>query len=104
MAKYLVLLIIYQFSFAVMASADVETSPQSSIKRLIAYSKFGNGDIYVQLNTSASACSHEYFINKSSLGYESLFSMLRAVYQANPPVILCGYKNKKRSDYYTVFL
>ena len=48
MAKYLLLLCIINFS--VLASADLETSPKGTIKRLISYSKFGNGDTYVELN------------------------------------------------------
>ncbi len=95
MAKYLLLL--YIINFSAIASADLENSPKSTIKRLIAYSKFGNGDVYVELSTNSSTCSHGYFINKTSAGYESTLSMLLTAYQANTPVILYGYKSNKWS-------
>ncbi len=95
MAKYLLLLCI--INFTALASVDLESSPKSTIKRLISYSKFGKGDVYVQLNSGTSACSHGYFINKESAGYESVLSMLLAAYQANTPVILYGYKNNQWS-------
>ncbi len=97
MSKYLLLLVVYQFSISVMAFSDTESSPKSTIKRLIAYSKFGNGDVYVELNTNSSTCKNGYFINKTSAGYEATLSMLLAAYQANTPVILYGYKNNQWS-------
>ncbi|WP_104401910.1 hypothetical protein [Vibrio penaeicida] len=72
-----------------------EASPTGSIKRLIAYTKFGNGDVYVQLNANSTSCSHGYFIDKSSAGYESTLSMLLAAYQANTPVTLYANPEKK---------
>ncbi|MDC5855186.1 hypothetical protein [Vibrio europaeus] len=91
MKKYFTLLILL-LSFGVSAE---EASPQGTIKRLIAYSKYGNGDVYVELTQNGATCSSGYYIDKASAGYESTLSMLLAAYQANTPVTIFAYENKR---------
>ncbi|MEI8671951.1 hypothetical protein P4S52_08290 [Vibrio sp. SA48] len=92
MKKYFTLLTLL-LSFGV--SAAKETSPKDTIKRLIAYSDYGNGDVYIELTRNGATCSHGYYIDKASAGYESTLSMLLAAYQANTKILISGYVNNR---------
>ncbi|NOH22831.1 hypothetical protein [Vibrio europaeus] len=93
MKKYFTLLILL-LSFGVSAN---EASPKGTIKDIFAYSKFGNGDVYIVLSQNGSSCSGGYYIDKASAGYESILSMLLAAYQANTNVVINGYVNNRWS-------
>ncbi len=70
---------------------NIETSTVTQIDRLIAYSKRGNGDIFISTDANIEQCINGYFIDKASAGYEANFSMLLAAYQAKTPVQLSAY-------------
>lgn len=80
-----------------VAASELEGSSLSSIDRLIAYSRFGNGDVFISLETNGPQCAHGYYVDKSSAGYESMLSMLVAAYQAKTPIVLHGTTSKQWS-------
>lgn len=90
--KLLTIFILITFS---ISSFALEKSPSSKIKRLISYSKYGNGDIYVQLESSGSICSYGYYVNENSAGYKNNFSMLLAAYQAKTSVVVEAYEQNR---------
>ena len=67
-----------------------ETSPKSTVTRLISYAQYGNGDVYVRLQETAATCSGGYFINQNSVGFKNTFSMLLAAYQTQTPLHIVG--------------
>lgn len=67
-----------------------KTTLKSSIKRLISYSNYGNGDVFVTLESNGLICNSGYFINKDSQGFETNYSMLLSAYHAGIEVILTG--------------
>jgi len=91
-----VFLLAFALLFSCYAGSN-ETSPSSHIKRLISYSQYGNGDVYVQLESSGTICSYGYFINENSPGFKNNFSMLLAAYQAGTPVRIEAYDDRRWS-------
>ena len=80
-------------SIAPASASLVEAAPKGHIERLIAYSRVGNGDVYLSMETNGEICSSGYFIDKSSAGYNGILSMLMAAYQAKLPIVVYGYKD-----------
>ena len=80
-------------SVAPASASLVEAAPKGHIERLIAYSRVGNGDVYLSMEANGEICSSGYFIDKSSAGYNGILSMLMAAYQANLPIVVVGYKD-----------
>lgn len=75
--------IVLLFSCAV---TSLEQSPSSHLKRLISYSQYGNGDVYVQLESSDTICSYENAMNENRSGFKNNFSMLLAAKTANTEI------------------
>lgn len=94
MKKYLTFLILL-LSFGVSAAHEI--SPKGTVDKLIAYARNGNGDIYVGLTENGTTCSNGYYIDKASLGYESILSLLLAAYQANTQVTILADVSKRWS-------
>lgn len=99
MNRFTLLLVSAALAFQANASIQptsaslVEAAPKGHIERLIAYSRVGNGDVFVSMASNGEICSSGYFIDKSSAGYNGILSMLMAAYQANLPIVVYGYKD-----------
>lgn len=74
-----------------------EKSSSVKIKQLIAYSKFGNGDVYLSLESNTKICAHGYFVNKDSAGFDNVYSMLVAAYHGRTPVRVYAYTESRWS-------
>tara|TARA_R110002072_G_scaffold33030_9_gene100262 strand:+ start:9352 stop:9687 length:336 start_codon:yes stop_codon:yes gene_type:complete len=72
-------------------------SSSGKIDRMISYSKFGNGDVFVSLSNNGAICTYGYFINKDSAGYQSSLSLLVAAYHSNIDVKIMAYDSVKWS-------
>jgi hypothetical protein len=72
-----------------------EPSSKGVISRLITYTNFGNGDVFISLPTNGAICTYGYYMNKDSLGYQASLSMLLAAYQAKTPVKLTGNESNR---------
>ena len=83
-------------SFPVAAS-ELEGSSLSLVSRLIAYSKRGNGDVFVSLDNNGQQYANGYYLDKGSAGYESVLRMLLAAYQVKTPIIIYGNTSMKWS-------
>lgn len=85
------------FTFSPYSFSEVEFTSESEVTRLISYAQFGKGDVFISLKKNGAKCSSGYFVNRDSVGFESLYSMLLAAYHARTPVILGGYDDKQWS-------
>ena len=94
--KNICLTMMLLFMSTVAFASERETSPLSTISRLVSYSKFGNGDIYVRLAKPATQCAG-YYVSLNSTGFKATLSMLIAAYQAKTNIRITGYINNKWS-------
>lgn len=76
-----------------IASAAVEPSASSKIKRLITYADYGGGDVQVVLDTNGTTCVHGYYMNKNDPNFDAMHSMLLSAYHAKSEVVLRGHTN-----------
>lgn len=83
-------LLLVSFMLLSLSANSNETSPTSKIKKLVSYSKYGNGDVYVLLEQSAPICSSGYYISQDRVGFKNNFSMLLAAFQAQTPIKIIG--------------
>lgn len=75
--RQLIKLLLFSVFFYAQSGLALETSGDFQIKRLIFYNTFGNGDVYLSLETSSPTCSSGYYINKDSASYDSIVQTLR---------------------------
>ena len=81
--------------FTGFAQAELTISPKSKIKRLISYADFGNGDVYVELESKVAGCPSGYYVNRDDKGFNNNFSMLLAAYQAQSSIYIYAYDSTK---------
>ena len=72
-----------------------ERSPEGTITRLITYSEYGAGDVFVSLNNNGTACSYGYYVSKTHPGYEVVVSSLIAAYHTQAKLYIRGLPDKK---------
>ncbi|MDK2594843.1 hypothetical protein [Pseudoalteromonas obscura] len=68
-----------------------ETSLAGYITELNVYANFGEGDVFVKLDTNGSNCIHGYFVNKNSKGYESTLSSLLSAFHTQAKIKVTGF-------------
>ncbi|ENM5771364.1 hypothetical protein V4V48_003076 [Vibrio mimicus] len=69
-------------------SPELDTTVATKIEHIVVYSKQGNGDLLVSVKAPSERCAGGYFVEKSSPGYDGIFSLLLAAHQVQSPIIL----------------
>ena len=90
--KYLFLLSSILLSQIVFGT---ETSPSSSIQKLISYSEYGGGDVVVVLEENGTTCTNGYFLKKTDSGFDANLAMLLSAYHAKSPLRLDAHTSDK---------
>ena len=93
--KLILSILFSSFLIVTNVSFANEKSPKGTIKRLVAYSLYSAGDMLVSLQTNGSVCSNGYFIDKNTIGYENILSMLLSAYHAKTPIYITGDEGNK---------
>lgn len=79
-----------------LSSMAMERSGYSAISAMYAYANYGAGDLYVTLDTNGATCQG-YWVNKNSVGYELVVSILSGAYYAGKPVRIQADETSKWS-------
>ncbi|MEC4726876.1 hypothetical protein HWQ46_15090 [Shewanella sp. D64] len=74
--------------------AAIESTGQTSIKRLISYNQYGGGDVVFTVNDPSSVC-YGYWLNKSDAGFDANLSMVLAAYHSKAKVRIYGHDDQK---------
>ncbi|MCG7551493.1 hypothetical protein [Pseudoalteromonas sp. Of7M-16] len=72
-------------------ASSKETSIGNYITELNVYANYGEGDVYVKLDTNGNHCKHGYFVNKNSKGYESTLSSLLSAFHTQSKIKVTGF-------------
>ncbi|ESP95250.1 hypothetical protein [Pseudoalteromonas luteoviolacea] len=91
MSKFLFSLLLLGVSAQSAFASNTELSIGTQITELNVYSRLGNADVYVKLDTNGNYCKHGYFINKNSAGYESILSSLLSAYHTQSNIKIYAF-------------
>jgi len=98
--KKLIIATLITISMSVFAT---ESSSLSKVKRIIAYSEYGDGDVAIVLESNGATCVNGYFLKKSDPGFDANFSMVLAAYHSKSAIKVLGHTDQKwagSSGYY----
>lgn len=95
MKKLIYLALLLSFG-ATDCFAENESTEQTTIKRLISYNQYGDGDVIFTVNNPSSNC-YGYWITKSDAGFDANFSVILAAYHAKATVKVYGLNHIKWS-------
>ncbi|KZY41287.1 hypothetical protein [Oleiphilus sp. HI0123] len=76
--------------YSVNCFSATESSFDTKVERIFAYTEFGNGDVGFWLTENEGKECYGYWMSPISKGFDANFSLLLSAYHANSNVIVYG--------------